>query len=226
MREPNDTENYQMKIDACYLYVPIAQVSAPVYNEISTILSTRPSSLHFRKTEIRLLPIPKGKTEYNSDHLFPDNTPCRLIFCFIEENARKGSYSLNPFEFRRSWTVTTDGDQTNVSREEILERQLKELSAKIESLQNQFLKAAETEDRPSTSKGKKSGEQRKESLFGRLRSSLIETSAESDDTASNVSNETPLPPYSDDPKPKVQKTIYIKKVELTLNGVPIDYIGK
>jgi len=71
MREPTDTENYKIVITHCYLYVPIAQLSIPVYNELSSIMTTKSVALHFRKTEIRPLTIPAYKTEFCSDNLFP-----------------------------------------------------------------------------------------------------------------------------------------------------------
>jgi len=79
-REATDTENYRLTIHECYLYVPIAQVSAPIYNEISSVLAKKSVSLHFRKTEIRPLSIPRNKEEFYSDSLFSDDIPCRDQF--------------------------------------------------------------------------------------------------------------------------------------------------
>jgi len=83
MKEPNDNEQYRIEITSCYLYLPTAQLSAPVYTELSHLLSDKNASLHFRKTEVRTLSIPRDKIEYNSDILFPADIPCRLIFAFI-----------------------------------------------------------------------------------------------------------------------------------------------
>jgi len=76
-REKTDKENYRIQIVECYLYVPIAQVSAPIYNEISSVLARKSVSLHFRKTEIRPLSIPRNKEDFYSESLFPDDIPCR-----------------------------------------------------------------------------------------------------------------------------------------------------
>lgn len=52
MKEASDTEKYQIKILNIALYVPVAQLSASVFNELSTILSrkTEPKaiSIHYR----------------------------------------------------------------------------------------------------------------------------------------------------------------------------------
>jgi len=63
--QPEDTEEYKVKILDCYLFVPIAQVSAPIYSELSSILTSKSISLHFRRTEIRPLMIPRNKEEFN-----------------------------------------------------------------------------------------------------------------------------------------------------------------
>lgn len=59
MRDSSETENYQIKITSCNLFVPVAQVSAPVYAELGSIISSKDVSLHYRKIEIRPLTIPR-----------------------------------------------------------------------------------------------------------------------------------------------------------------------
>jgi len=53
------------------------QVSAPVYTEISTVLAKKSVSMHYRRTEVRLVTMPKDKIEFNSDQLF------RLVYIDI-----------------------------------------------------------------------------------------------------------------------------------------------
>lgn len=94
MREAADTEQYKIVITSCYLYLPVALLSAPVYNELSNVLTNKSATLHFRKCEIRTLTIPKSKLEFNSDILYPDDIPCRLIFAFVDEKAREGKLTF------------------------------------------------------------------------------------------------------------------------------------
>lgn len=123
MSQPGNNEQYQIKLEQCYLFIPIAQgqsykhfmasgisadsfwvglelpygeefdctavrylkyrpkrfygpikcliwlqqVSAPVYTEISTVLAKKSVSMHYRRTELRLVSIPTGKIEFHSD---------------------------------------------------------------------------------------------------------------------------------------------------------------
>ena len=52
MKEETDTTKYKVKILNIALYVPVAQLSASVFNEISTILARKSEpkaiSIHYR----------------------------------------------------------------------------------------------------------------------------------------------------------------------------------
>lgn len=206
MREANDNEDYKIVITSCNLYIPVAQVSASVYNELNSLITSKSIALNFRRTEVRLLAIPREKEEFNSDNLFPNDVPCRVIFCFVEEKARKGDYSKSPFEFRRSWTVESLGTEETLSKEEILEKEIQELREKFKILEKRLLE----DERPA---------ERREStsfLSRVLRSSDHREQCESE-------SETPPPYQTEDPITK-KKTVWIRKVELTLNGAPLDQV--
>jgi len=79
MRESTDTENYKFKILECNLFVPVAQLALPVFNQLSSLLAEKSVELHYRKTDIREISLPNGKAEYFSDNLFSDDVPCRII---------------------------------------------------------------------------------------------------------------------------------------------------
>jgi len=78
-RESTDTENYKLKFLECNLFVPIAQVTLPVFNQISSLFAEKSVEIHYRKTDIREISLPKNKVEYFSDNLFSDDVPCRII---------------------------------------------------------------------------------------------------------------------------------------------------
>ena len=65
MKESTDTNNYQVKILNIALFVPVAQLSATVFNEISTILARKSEpkaiSIHYRRIEVRPISLPKNK---------------------------------------------------------------------------------------------------------------------------------------------------------------------
>jgi hypothetical protein len=102
MSEKEDTEQYYVDLSNVCLYVPLAQLSQNVYNEINALYSSNPKepqevSIHFRKQEVKLISIPKGKSEFVTETLFPDSDlPCKIIVCFIPTKNKKGDYHLNP----------------------------------------------------------------------------------------------------------------------------------
>lgn len=79
MKDDSDTENYKFKFLQCNLYVPVAQVTLPVYNQFNSLFAEKSVQLHFRRTEIRENNVPKDKAEFYSDNLFSEEMPCRVI---------------------------------------------------------------------------------------------------------------------------------------------------
>ena len=100
-----DDEKYKFQITNMCLFVPVAQLSMPVYQEINSLMTrkneSKPIAIHYRRIEVRPISLPKSKEEYFSDSLFSDaDLPCRIIICFVETKNKIGSYSSNPFNFQ------------------------------------------------------------------------------------------------------------------------------
>ena len=96
MKEKTDPAKYQIKITNIALYVPVAQLSSSVFNELSTIMSRKNEphaiSIHYRRIEIRPIGLPKNKEEYYSESLFSDcDLPCRIVICFVETSHKNGT---------------------------------------------------------------------------------------------------------------------------------------
>ena len=254
-----DTEKYKLQILDCNLYVPVAQLSASVHREISSILTHRSIGLHFRKIEILPISLPPNKQEFNSDNLFVDDFPCRIVIVFVESAAKNGSYSTNAFDFKRKWTVKIPqpkpgpevNSQFKTNKERELELQLSVLQKQIDQLNALagLCEAQEDSENAPLKKGKAKAKKNSietdpaqagssQSFLQRLRSLRSTTQVnetnqsdelDEDETASNAtgrtsfSAQTPLPAYSD-VTADVTKTIYIRKVELLLNGSPIDQV--
>ncbi len=101
----SDSEKYKFKITAMCLFIPVAQLSMPVFQEINSIMTrkneSKPIAIHYRRIEVRPISLPQSKEEYYSDSLFSDaDLPCRIIICFIESSSKTGTYSTNPFNFK------------------------------------------------------------------------------------------------------------------------------
>ena len=77
MRKAGDNENYQVRFLDVNLYVPVAQLAQPTFNEISSLFATKNIGLHFRRVEIRTISLPRNKQEFFSDNLFNEDVPCR-----------------------------------------------------------------------------------------------------------------------------------------------------
>ena len=148
-----DPEKYKLKLLNVCLYMPIAQLSQSVYQEFSA-LWTKPKDLqsgavniHYRRSEIRTISIASNAQEFNSDVLFSDEAPCRLVFVLVDTAAKNGSYSQNPFEFRRKWYYKLKKKNLNVPQENLTEKELwerrisdieKESERRIAQIQERF----------------------------------------------------------------------------------------
>jgi hypothetical protein len=175
----DDTEKYQFQIKNIALYVPVAQLSMPVYQEINSILTRKnePKAIviHYRRIEVRPISITKDKEDFYSDSLFPDSDlPCKIVLCFVDASSKNGSYSTNPFDFKRSWKIpkpTTSNVANETQEESNPSNQLltleKRLESKFDLLAAQFAKfcARYEEDaplrQPTNSKGKGRGKKSK-----------------------------------------------------------------
>lgn len=113
----DDTEQYVCKIANIALYVPVAQLALPIYNELNLMMAkNRHIAIHYRRIEIRPYTIPVNSVEYWSPSLFSESDlPCRIIGMLIVSNARIGDYHSNPYYFRRSWPISGSGDTQNTS---------------------------------------------------------------------------------------------------------------
>ena len=100
----DDNEKYKLKLLNIALFVPVAQLSSQVFNEINTILTKKDEpkaiGIHYRRIEVRPISLPRNKEEYNSDGLFTDSDlPCKIVICFVQTKSKVGDFHSNPFDF-------------------------------------------------------------------------------------------------------------------------------
>jgi hypothetical protein len=251
-------EKYKIKILNIALFVPVAQLSASVFSEINSILTrkTLPKviTIHYRRIEVRPITVPKSKVHFYSDSIFTDaDLPCRIVVCFVDGQAKNGTYDTNPFDFQRSWEVEVDEVQNIDPEKSQREQMLEERCAKLEKSFEQFQAFLSTVNEQKNSKkgkgrGKKSKPeqdpkqstsfeanvqeeaQRRLREFMGLRSSDVDV--ESGLSGSSLRQSRPFPSdlMTEDRasviglSAKTKKTIYIKKIEMFLNQTPIDQI--
>jgi hypothetical protein len=159
----DDSEKYKLKLLNISLYVLVAQLSAPVFHELNSILTRKNEpkavGIHYRRLEVRPYTMARNKVEYNSDALFCDEeVPCRLVIGFVLTESKVGNRHLNPYNFTRSWSVEASNDfqiERSLSDREIyLEQKLLAIEAQFQVFQQQFL-----QHRASTSKQPTKGTQ-------------------------------------------------------------------
>lgn len=141
-----------------------------------------------------------------------------MYYSLIENSRKEGDYS-NPYEFQRSWIhVVPDIQRPIVNRERLLEQKLALLEEKLDLILHSQEQTSDAPERQTRGKGK--GKSTESSGFiTRLRKSF-QADNESSSSASNLDDP---PPYEEEEDPEVgpfqgNKTIYIKKIELHLNG--------
>ncbi len=171
MKEANDSNKYQIKISNIALFVPVAQLSSSVFNELSTILSRKNEphaiSIHYRRIEIRPVSIMKDKIEFYSESLFSDSDlPCRIVICFIQTEHKNGTQTSNPFAFNRSWEVdvTENNDSVTIVNETVIEKKIEnKIDQRFEAFERKFLPflSAFAEKHTTSSKGKGRGKGKK-----------------------------------------------------------------
>jgi hypothetical protein len=161
--ETDVNEKYKIKFLSIALFVPVAQLSASVFNEISAIMTRKNEpktiAIHYRRIEVRPVMICKDKVEFNSDSLFNDaDLPCRIIICFVNTTAKNGSYDTNPFDFQRSWDAVTLQQQIQVNDSE---RECRELKEELFDLRKRFEDFVTSVNETKKSKGKGRGKKSK-----------------------------------------------------------------
>jgi len=180
MKAATDTEDYQLELLHCNLFVPIAQLSTALFSEIGSTFAHRSISLHFRRVEVRQISLPREKEEYCSDILFTDDMPCRIVVCFIPSKNKTGEQTSNPFDFQRSWPIPPKEEETdNTSRERQLEQKLNSMQEKLQrfesflDLDDEMLRQIEefqSSKKSTSGRGKRSQSfQGPSTFFGRLR---------------------------------------------------------
>lgn len=149
-----DKEKYKYEITRAALYIPVAQLSLSVYNELSNLMAKTSEgsvALHYRRLTVSRTGVQKG----NQDHYFQSllangECPCKVVICFVETEAKAGSYHKNPFEFRRSWTYQkANSEAVGAPENEHRESEIAELTEKIkklETMHTEFVSTIETRE--------------------------------------------------------------------------------
>jgi hypothetical protein len=160
---PNDDpENYELKIENIALFIPVAQLSASVFQEINSIMTRKINpqtiGIHYRRIEVRPFSLGVNKIEFNSDTLFTDSDlPCKIVLCFVKTKDKNGDYHTNPFDLRRSWEYTESANESNIEQSNQKSEREVMLEKRIASMEEQLRIFQETlKPKKGKGRGKKS----------------------------------------------------------------------
>jgi hypothetical protein len=169
---------------------------------------------------VQAISLARNKAEYFSDNLFASDFPIRVVVCLIEQDRKNGSYK-NPFYFRRHYVVPVKEFNTEEAKgHSALEEKLNQIQRQLELVTAQLSQAQKGKTtRPADSQNQDP------SILTRLRSSFAgPSSGPSGDNVSEVSEED-VPPTYNEAVNATTKTIFVKKIDLLLNGSPLDQLG-
>jgi len=108
LKLPEDTKNYHFVITDFCLYCPVGILSQRMCTDLYAKWSRENIKYYYDRLVVKAIAVPKGKQDFLTENLFPDNeNPSRIFFMFVESDAMVGSYMKSPFAFKRAWTVET-----------------------------------------------------------------------------------------------------------------------
>jgi len=249
LKEETDTEKYKLKLLSVLLFVPIAQLSQDVFLEIDSILTKKkPVGIQYRSLEVRALTIPKNSQNFHSELLFTEEVPARLVVVFLESSSKSGSYTKNPFNFQRKWTVPKSVEDFQAERlTKDHQSDLGERLRQLEEINKQLLESVKnlqsSISSSSKGKGKKSAAPTPSSSCASVTNNLQNvtlndlqsTSADQMSTTSEElrnlrsvssrsisTNPNPEDFESSNLEADETKDVFIRRIQLLINGSNID----
>lgn len=236
------------------LYIPIAALSQNVFTEINSLLTSsaenKQVAIQYRNIQVRPITIPLNVHSFYSELLFTEDVPARLIVVFVLAESKAGSYSKNPFDFRRKWTVKkreavkTNNSENFEERLKLVEAKNEERLKQVELLNKKLLDSLQAiqEKLSTVVKGKGKGKTSSRpstsaSISQNMQNVTIdEQRSLQDQTTVQVSPSISLPNDFDDLRSTASTSsanafqqedltdetyeLYIKKIELLINGTP------
>jgi len=218
----DDNEKYVLKIENIALYIPVAQLAAPVFQEINSLMTRKNNpqtiGIHYRRIEVRPFSLGRNKLEYNSDALY---TPTEKVVDETVSNAK-------------------------TEREILLERRLANMEEKLRQFEN-FVPKPTGKGKGRGKKSKQNQQSFQEEVAKeaerRLRSFLQQTGDPTPSTSTSfdsfpLPSAPPMENWTEDnssvggrsslnPSLSVSATekVFITKIEVTLNGTPLDQVA-
>ncbi len=108
LKLPDDAKNYRFIITEFCLYCPVGILSQRMCTDLYARWTKENIKYYYDRLVVKTIAVPKGKQDFLTENLFPDNeNPSRIFFMFVESDAMVGSYSKSPFAFKRAWTFET-----------------------------------------------------------------------------------------------------------------------
>lgn len=97
--DPTETR-YKVLLLGCTLKVPMLKPTAAMLLAHDKAFSIAPALYPFERTEIKIIAIPAGMSQWTQDNLFLSSQPKRLLIAFVASAAFNGHFAKNPFNFK------------------------------------------------------------------------------------------------------------------------------
>ena len=98
--ENGQTHRYKLELVDLKLKIPMIKPSSSILLAHDAAFKRGPALYPFERTELRVISIPAGMTQWTVDNLFLTAQPKRLLLAFIAAAAYNGDYNKNPFNFQ------------------------------------------------------------------------------------------------------------------------------
>ena len=121
--EKNSTVEPRFEIESFYLLVPCADLEDTVYLNIEKGLKHSPMILPYTRKEVIVNSIPQNSENFLTDTLFSSSPylPSRIIVGYVKTDAYLGSYTENPYDFKKTFTGKVNGvEKTSIIDKQVL----------------------------------------------------------------------------------------------------------
>jgi hypothetical protein len=125
MQQTADTNDYKVNILKIDIYVKVAGLQEPVWNEFQHRMSKEAIKYFVRKQDVKVIHLQKEFEKWTTESLFPDNQiPSKVFFALVETTAFSGHKHKNPYAFKRRWEKASFSNAEDEMKQKNLQSQL------------------------------------------------------------------------------------------------------
>jgi hypothetical protein len=101
-----DTTKYYVQLINPTLYVKVASLQQPLWQQLSSRLDKEEIKYFFCKVKVKVEQVSPNNASWAIDNLFPDNEiPTRVFITFVKNSELNSDVNSTPYNFRRRWLM-------------------------------------------------------------------------------------------------------------------------